>query len=110
MIGILEEDELSSVKVLAFFFFQIRHIETSIRAVKAILAMYPKDIWARAMLVRCFDALENYQSVIDVTDDMMLFDSNPEIKKSMALLRARAMQKLGRNEAVRKILSEIGMN
>ena len=78
MIGILEEDELSSVKVLAFFFFQIRHIESSIRAVKAILAMYPKDIWARAMLVRCFDALENYQSVIDVTDDMMLFDSNPE--------------------------------
>ena len=50
MIGILEEDELSSVKVLAFFFFQIRHIESSIRAVKAILAMYPKDIWARAML------------------------------------------------------------
>ena len=48
--------------------------------------------------------------MIDVTDDMMLFDSNPEIKKSMALLRARAMQKLGRNEDVRKILSEIGMN
>ncbi|MGN0915851.1 MAG: hypothetical protein ACI4NE_05815 [Succinivibrio sp.] len=108
MNGILEDDELSAVKVLAFFFFQIRHLESAIRAVKAILAMYPKDLWARAMIVRCFDASEKYQQVVDVTDDMIFFNPDPEIKKSMGLLRARALQKLGRNGEARKVVSEIG--
>ena len=54
----LSKDELTALRVLAFFFYQCGNARAAEHAAKAVLAVQPEDVWAQQFLVLCADSAE----------------------------------------------------
>lgn len=103
----ISEMELEAMKFLVAFYLKINDGESAMRAVKAVRALAPDDLWVRGMYVRCCDRLREYAEVLSLTEDLSLFEGLPEIKKALQFLRARALMKLGREEESRQYVEKL---
>jgi transcription elongation factor GreA-like protein len=101
---ILNSSDIETLKILAFFYFKVNLFDSCYRAVSVILKFDNKNVWAKGMLVRCCDRLMDYKHVIDHTEDMSFFNSNKSIQRSVLLLRARALLKLGREVESKQLI------
>lgn len=109
----LSKDELTALRVLAFFFYQCGNARAAEHAAKAVLAVQPEDVWAQQFLVLCADSAEDFATVLELTDKQEVLAAAQEEteqaaarERSLILLRARALHKLGRSEESRKLLEQ----
>ncbi|MBO8416309.1 MAG: hypothetical protein IAB19_08025 [Proteobacteria bacterium] len=116
----LSKDELTALRVLAFFFYQCGNARAAEHAAKAVLAVQPEDVWAQQFLVLCADSAEDFDKVLELTDKPELLAAVPgdetepsgqaeqaaARERSLILLRARALHKLGRSEESRTLLEQ----
>lgn len=104
----LSKDELTALKVLGFFFYQCGNARSAEHTAKALLALHPEDAWARQFLVLCADAREDFAKVVELTDSPAAAAEDDENyaqrQRSLLLLRARALHKLGRSDESRQLL------
>lgn len=103
----LQESDIETLKIMADFFLRINLGESAYRTLKVILANVPNDVWSLGMLVRTYDCLKKYDDVLSLTENIAIFESEPKIKESMLLLRARALMKLGDSEASENLVNQI---
>lgn len=105
----LTAQELQSLQILAFFFYQTGAPQSAKRAVKSILALAPKNLWARGLAVLCENSLENYERVLALTEAENLedFASEAAWQRSLLLLRARALEKTARHDEALVLLAKV---
>lgn len=103
----LTAQELQSLQILAFFFYQTGAMQSAKRAVKSILALDPKNLWARGMAILCENSLENYERVLVLTEDLEEFANEPKWQRSLLLLRARSLEKTMRHDEARLLLEKV---
>ncbi len=105
----LSAEETSVLQVLAFFFLTTGQADSAERAVKALLAVEPNNEWARQFLIVCADARGDYQKSEQLTAGLTLktADSKDQRLQSLLLLRARALQKLGRSEEAQALCRQL---
>ncbi len=100
--------ELMSLRILAFFFYQTGSYESAKRAVKSLLVLDPKNLWARGLNVLCENALENYENVLALTEDLSEFAQDSAQYKSLIWLRARSLQKTNRHREAIALMQKAG--
>jgi transcription elongation factor GreA-like protein len=100
----LNSSDIETLKILAFFYFKVNLFDSCSRTVKVMLKYDNKNVWAKGMLVRCSDKLSDYKQVVTQTEDMSFFDSDKNIQRSVLLLRARALLKLGREAESKQLV------
>lgn len=105
--GQLTTQELQSLQILAFFFYQTGAPQSAKRAVKSILAVDPKNFWAHGLAILCENSLENYECVLALTEDLEEFAAEPKWQHSLLLLRARALEKTQRHDEARLLLDRV---
>ncbi len=104
----LTPHELMSLRILAFFFYQTGSYDSAIRAVKSLLALDPKDAWAKGLLIVCESARENYAKVLALTEDLDEFAGNVQQHQALTYLRALALQKTDRHLEARALMERMG--
>lgn len=92
---ILNKDEIKSLEVLAYFYFRINKFDSAKRALLAILAIEPLNLYAKELLILCNDALEDFDSVLKLTEDLSVFAKDQNKHRALTILKARALQKKG---------------
>lgn len=102
---ILTSKEQEALKVLIYFYLKIDRPQSAYRGAKAMHALYPKDPWAKGMLAICANALEKFDEVISLTDDLEFFLMDKNMHRSLLLVRMRAFNKLGQSLEVDKLLA-----
>ncbi len=103
----LDHAEIKALEVLAYFFYQTGNAQSSLRAVKALLAVEPKNEWARVMLILCFDKLNQFDRVAELTANLKQYNLNKKQEHALSLVRARALQKLGRTGQARELVASL---
>lgn len=68
---LLTDDNIKSLEVLSFFFYQIGQYDSAKRGVKAILALDEHNSFALNMQVLCADALEQFDAVVQFTANLL---------------------------------------
>ena len=106
----LSADENNALKILTYFYFQMNHIDSAYRGAKALLAIEPKNLWAKAMIVMCADAKEDFEEVLSLSDPIEQFKNEPDLYRSVVLLRARSLQKEGYAQEARQTLMLLSEN
>lgn len=104
----LTPHELMSLRILAFFFYQTGSYDSAVRAVKSLLALDPKDQWAKGLLIACESARENYAKVLTLTEDLDEFSQDRQQYQALIYLRALALQKTDRHEEAKALMERRG--
>ncbi len=102
----LSQDELKALEILAYFFYQGQRPQSALRTLKAILAIEPKNKWAREMIIFCEDSLEHYEKVESLTSNLESLELDKDKLKALSFLRARALQKLGRSAEAQALVAK----
>ena len=100
--------ELTSLRILAFFFYQIGSFESAQRALKCLMALVPQDLWARGLFIACENALEHYEKVLTLTEDLDEFSADKKQYRALIYLRARALQKTNQSAQAQALMARLG--
>ncbi len=103
----LTTDEITSLKVLAYFFYRTGKLDSAARTARALLAAAPQEAWARHFLVLCSDAKGDFAKVESLTDDPENIPSDKNQAYALKLVRARALQKLGRTKEASELMQQM---
>ncbi len=100
-------DDLEVLQTLAYFYFKVNLFDSAMRTVKVMLVVDPGNVWAKGMLVRCYDRISDYKQVVNLTDDSSFFVADLPIYRATLFLRARALHKLGRYDEAQIIIRSL---
>lgn len=123
----LSFEEMKSLEVLAYLFYQSNHLESALRTVTVLLHLQPDHVWAQGLRILCHNGLEHYDKVLELTSDLSAW-LQPEVTpaesaqdhtlsvpsaalrvqgKALQLVRARALQKLGHSAEAQALVAQL---
>lgn len=99
---------IEALKILAYLYLQQERTDSARRAALALQALDPGDLWAKAFLIMCEDKAQNFEQVVKLSASLEDFAPSVKLYRTVRMLRARALYKLGNLDGAREALGRGG--